>query len=196
MVEPAAYAELRRHADPILAIAMRLGALRYGEFELTSGGTSAYYFDGRLVTLDPEGAYLVARAFLPLLRGYGAEAVAGPAVAAVPIVSSVALMSYTDGQPINGLIVRQDAKRHGTMRAIEGTVRVGARVAVVDDACSTGGSLMGAIESVEAAGCKVVIVLCILDRRMGGGDAIKQRGYDFAALLEANEAGEIRPAIG
>ena len=180
-----------RHARSILELSERLGALRFGEFKLSSGGTSNYYFDGRLVNLDPEGAYLVARAFLPLLHECKAEAVAGPALGAVPMVSSIALMSYSDGHPINGLIVRQEAKGHGTKHTIEGSVREGARVAVVDDTCSTGGSLIHAIESVEAAGCEVVRVICILDRKSGGSDAIRRRGYDFVALLEANEKGEI-----
>jgi orotate phosphoribosyltransferase len=181
-------------ARSILELSERLGALKFGEFKLSSGGTSNYYFDGRLVTLDPEGAHMVARALLPLLRECKAEAVAGPALGAVPMVSSIVLMSYTDGYPINGLIVRQDSKGHGTKRTIEGSLREGARVVVVDDTCSTGGSLIHAIEAVEAAGCEVVRVICILDRRSGGSDAIRQRGYDFATLLEANEKGEIGPS--
>ena len=196
MADITAKDDIARYAGSILELSERLGALRFGEFKLSSGETSNYYFDGRLVTLDPEGAYLVARAFLPLIHESKAEAVAGPALAAVPIVSSIALMSYTDGHPINGLIVRQDAKGHGTKRTIEGSVRTGARVVVVDDTCSTGGSLIHAIDSMEAAGCEVVRVICILDRRLGGSDAIKQRGYDVVALLEANKKGEIVPAAG
>ena len=77
-------------ADRILEIAERLGALQFGEFRLTAGGASSYYFDGRLITLDPEGSYTVANALLPVLAECGADAVAGPAVAAVPMVSAVA----------------------------------------------------------------------------------------------------------
>ena len=178
-------------AKAVLEIAKRLNALTFDEFQLTSGGTSRYYFDGRLVTLDPEGAYHVARAFLPLLKDCGAELVAGPAVAAVPIVSSVGVVSFTDGHPIPGLIVRQEQKQHGAKRMIEGALKPGARVAVVDDSCSTGGSLLHAIEAVEGAGCQVVRVLCILDRQMGGSDEIRRRGYDFVALLEADQDGGI-----
>ena len=67
------------------------------------------------------------------------------------------------------------------------------RVAVVDDTCSTGASLIGAIESSEAAGCNVVKVMCILDRMMGGSAEIRKRGYDFLALLVADGDGVIRP---
>jgi len=178
-------------ADMILEIAKHTGALKFGEFELSSGGRSTYYFDGRLVTLNPKGAYYVAKAFLPLLRDVKADAVAGPTVGADPIVASVVLMSYIDGQPISGLIVRSEAKGHGAKRLIEGPMIEGARVVVVDDSCSTGTSLFHAITAVEAAGCRVTRVMCILDRHMGGSDEIKRRGYDFVSLLEADCAGHI-----
>ena len=178
-------------AETILEVAKATGALEFGEFELSAGGKSAYYFDGRLVTLDPKGAYHVAKALLPILREIGAEAVAGPTVGADPMVSAVALMSHTEGPPIPGLIVRTEAKTHGAKRLIEGPLVQGARVAVVDDSCSTGASLFHAIDAVEAAGCSVAAVMCILDRHMGGSDEIKRRGYDFIALLEADPEGRI-----
>ena len=111
-----------------------------------------------------------------------------------PIVASVATVSHLKGGPIGALIVRPEAKEHGTGRLIEGKVKPGAKVAVVDDTCSTGGSLLHAVDAVEQAGCEVVKVLCILDRRQGGSDEIRRRGYDFAALLEADDDGNIAPA--
>ena len=185
---------VKNSAAEILQLALDVGALQFGEFELTSGATSGYYFDGRLVTLDPEGSYRVATALYPTLVECGAEAVAGPTVAADPIVASVATVSHLKGNPIGALIVRPRAKEHGTGRLIEGKVRPGAKVAVVDDTCSTGGSLLHAVDAVEQAGCEVVKVLCILDRRQGGSDEIRRRGYDFAALLEADDDGNIAPA--
>ena len=181
-------------AAAILQLALDVGALQFGEFKLTSGGASSYYFDGRLVTLDPEGSYRVASALYPTLVECGAEAVAGPTVAADPIVASVATLSHLKGHPIGALIVRPEAKEHGTGRLIEGKVTPGAKVAVVDDTCSTGGSLLHAVDAVEQAGCEVVKVLCILDRRQGGSDEIRRRGYDFATLLEADDDGNIAPA--
>ena len=181
-------------AEAILRLALDVGALQFGEFTLTSGERSSYYFDGRLVTLAPEGSYRVASTFHPMLVECGAEAVAGPAVAAVPIVASVATVSHLEGNPIDALIVRPEAKEHGTGRLIEGKVTAGAKVVVVDDTCSTGGSLLHAVDAVEQAGCEVVKVLCILDRRQGGSDEIRRRGYDFTALLEADDEGNIAPA--
>ncbi len=180
-------------AQAILDLSVKLGALKFGEFTLSGGGQARYYFDGRLVTLDPEGSYLVATALLPLLRERGVATVAGPALAAVPMVSSIATLSHADGGPINALIVRDEAKGHGTKRLIEGSPVAGARVAVIDDTCSTGGSLIRAIDALEAAGCEVVVVACILDRQTGGSDAIRERGHEFIALLKADTEGNIVP---
>ena len=177
----------------ILALAKDKGALTFGEFRLSAGGTSSYYFDGRIVTLDPKGAYYVARAFLPMLRAHSVDAIAGLTLGADPIVAAVALLSYVDddGAGVAGLIVRKEAKEHGGRRAIEGPLAPGMRVAVVDDACSTGGSLFRAIDAVEDAGCKVVLTLAIIDRHQGGSAELRRRGYEFRALLEADAEGNV-----
>ena len=178
------------YARAVLNLCEALGALKFGEFELTSGKASNYYFDGRLVTLDPEGANAVAKAFLPLIVDSCAEVVAGPALAAIPIITAIGMRSFLEGSPVPGLIVRSEEKKHGAKKMIEGTVRPGLKVAVVDDTCSTGGSLIHAINAIEAAGCDVVKVISILDRNMGGSAEIRSRGYDFQALLVATEEGE------
>ncbi len=181
-------------AEIILELAKEKGALMFGEFRLSAGGISSYYFDGRIVTLDPRGSHYVARSFLRKARECGASAIAGPTLGADPIVAAVSLMSYQDGgTEIPGLIVRKEAKGHGGKRAIEGSIVHGARVVVVDDACSTGGSLFHAIEAVEDAGCQVVKVLAIIDRHQGGSEELRRRGYDFHAILEADADGDIRP---
>jgi orotate phosphoribosyltransferase len=64
-------------------------------------------------------------------------------------------------------------------------------VAIVDDVCTTGGSLFQAIEAAEAASCTVVKVVAVLDRREGGSEELCRRGYDFVALMEANSEGSI-----
>ena len=178
-------------AQRLLELSERLGALQYGEFTLSSGAKSHYYFDGRLVTLDAEGAYLVGRAFEPIVRASGAEAITGPALAAVPMIAAISVASYLEGSPVPGLIVRSERRQHGTGKLIEGSVRDGMAVAVVDDTCNQGGSLLHAIDSVEAAGCSVVKVMCILDRNEGGSRAIRERGYDFFSLFEVGDGGRI-----
>ena len=182
-------------AEEILAQAEELGALLFGEFVLASGQTSSYYFDGRLLTLSPRGANLAAQALLPAVREAGAQAVGGPAVGAVPLVAAIAMLSGQDGgSPVPGFFVRKEAKDHGAGKAIEGPLPPGARVAVVDDVCSTAGSLYMAIEAAEAAGHEVVLAACILDRAQGGVDRLRADGYRFRAILAADAHGRVRPA--
>lgn len=175
----------------LLRVAVERGALKYGDFTLTSGRKSSYYFDGRLLSLDPEGAHLVARALLPIVRESHADAVGGPTLGADPMVAAVALASYRERQPVSGFIVRKEAKGHGTAQAIEGPLVPGSRVVIVDDTCTTGGSLLHAIAAAEAAGCTVVKVVALLDRKEGGGEELRRRGYDFVALMAASPDGKI-----
>ena len=74
---------------------------------------------------------------------------------------------------------------------VEGPLLPGSRVAIIDDTCTTGGSLLHAIDAAEAAGCTVVKVVVLLDRREGGGENLRRRGYDFVALMAATPEGQI-----
>ena len=182
-------------ADEILALAKDLNALAFGEFTLASGMKSGYYFDGRLMTLSPRGANLVAQALLPAIRAAGAEAVGGPAVGAVPLVTELAMLSGQDGgAAIPGFFVRKEAKDHGMGQALEGPLPEGVRVAIVDDTCSTAGSLYMAIEAAEAAGHEVVLVACILDRNQGGSERLRSEGYRFHTLLTGDAEGRVTTA--
>lgn len=178
-------------AEGLLSLSLARGALKYGQFTLSSGKTSSYYFDGRLLSLDPEGAMLIGQALLPLIRQAEAQAVGGPTLAADPIVTAVALASQEDGNGIPAFIVRKETKEHGMGQLIEGPLVAGSRVAIVDDTCTTGGSLLHAIAAAEGLGCNVVKVIALLDRREGGGDELRRRGYDFTALMAATPEGKI-----
>lgn len=177
--------------DRLLQLALEKGALKYGDFTLTSGKKSSFYFDGRLLSLDPEGSHLIAQTLLPLLRQASVTAVGGPTLGADPIVASVALFSHIQGHPIPAFIVRKESKSHGTGQMVEGPLLPGSRVAIIDDTCTTGGSLLHAIDAAEAAGCTVVKVVVLLDRREGGGENLRRRGYDFVALMAATPEGQI-----
>jgi len=179
----------------LLAIALDRGAIKYGNFTLSSGKKSTYYFDGRLLSLDPEGAHLISQALLPLLQRAGAEAIGGTTLGADPIVTAVALTSYLDGYPIPAFIVRKESKSYGTKQNIEGTLLPGSKVGIVDDVCTTGGSLFHAIKAAEEAGCTVVKVVSLLDRNEGGSKEMRKQGYDFSALMSATAEGKIE-AVG
>ena len=106
--------------DRLLALALERGAIKYGDFTLSSGKKSSYYFDGRLLSLDPEGAHLIAQALLPILQQAGAQAVGGTTLGADPIVTAVALASHLAGDPMPAFIVRKEAKATAPSRISKG----------------------------------------------------------------------------
>ena len=164
-------------------IATEVGAFLTGEFTLTSGKKSNYYIDGKRITLSPEGAYWVGKAIFDELAGIDVDAVGGVATGAYPMVAAVAVISYLEGKPLPVFMVREVAKEHGTMRKIEGHLKEGSRVAILEDVLTTGGSVIKAIEAVAAISCKVVRVIALVDRSEGGCDRLKKEGYDFTAIL-------------
>ena len=164
-------------------IATEVGAFLTGEFTLTSGKKSNYYIDGKRITLSPEGAYWVGKAIFDELAGIDVDAVGGVATGAYPMVTAVAVISYLEGKPLPVFIVREVAKEHGTMRKIEGHLKEGSRVAILEDVLTTGGSVIKAVEAVAAMSCKVVRVIALVDRSEGGSDRLKKEGYDFKAIL-------------
>lgn len=179
-------------AARLLERARELDALKFGDFTLSSGQKSTYYFDGRLLSLDPEGADLISKLFLDEIKQAGAEAAGGPAVAAVPIVGALALRSHQESAGITGFFVRPEAKKHGAGKQIEGPLKPGMKVAVFDDSVSTGGSLLTAIDAVQEFGCEVVLTLALLDRQQGGGAELARRGLPFVTFWEASPDGNIQ----
>ena len=106
----------------------------------------------------------------------------------------MALASHIKGRSIPAFIVRKESKTHGTKQNIEGPLEPGTNVAIVDDVCTTGGSLFHAIEAAEETGCSVVKVVSILDRNEGGSEEMRKRGYNFSTLLAATVEGTIEKA--
>ena len=107
------------------------------------------------------------------------------------MITATALVSHQEGKAIPSFIVREKEKEHGTRRKIEGHLKEGSRVAIVDDVITTGGSIRKAIKAVKAANCEVVKVIVIVDRHEGGSDKLKKEGYDFTAILHLAPSGEV-----
>ncbi len=122
----------------ILELCLETGAVKYGDFTLSSGKKSDHYYEGKLMTLHPEGAYLIGEEILDRLAGSDVEAVGGLVIGAIPIVTAVTLVSHIKGKPIPAFIVREEPKEHGTRKKIEGQFRKGSKVAIIDDVITGG----------------------------------------------------------
>ena len=178
-------------AQRLMERALELGALRYGDFTLSSGAKSSYYFDGRLLTTDGESVEIVSSIFLKVLENRNIHRFGGPAVAAVPIIGGIALMAHTNGYDIKGYFVRSEQKQHGMGKQIEGHITPGDRVAIWDDTISTGGSLLEAVDAVAELPAKVDVALCLLDRNQGGSDKLRERGIPLFNILSSNSEGRV-----
>jgi orotate phosphoribosyltransferase len=176
--------DLREELRTLVAVR----AFTYGDFTLTSGRKSDYYVDGKQVTLDGRGLYLVARFALEHCREHDIDAVGGLTLGADPIASAVAALSGETDRPITAFIVRKEVKAHGTGRAIEGPdLRPGQRVLLVDDTLTTGGTFLQANEAVATTGATVVGALCVVDREEGGREALEAAGITLHSLFRRRE---------
>jgi len=141
-------------------------------FTLASGRTSNYYFNCKPTTLDPEGMNLIGRIIFAILADTDVSAAGGLTLGADPIANALSLISYQQGKPIKSFIIRKEVKEHGTKSAVEGDVRPGEKVVIIDDVITTGGSTLTAIERAREAGLVVERVVTLIDREEGGRENI------------------------
>lgn len=171
----------------VAARSFRLGQL----FRLVSGVESNVYFNMKPTMLDAEGGALLARLMVERLAPENVDLVGGLEMGAVPIVSAVAVESFSHGRRTQAFFVRKKAKEHGAKLRIEGLAEgetlEGKRIAVLEDVCTTGGSALSAIEEIRAAGGDVVLVLAIVDREEGAGRLFTEHGIPFDAVFRAHE---------
>lgn len=173
-------------ANRLLHRAEELQALQYGDFTLTSGAKSNFYFDGRLLSTDPECIHIISEVLLALVTEHEIDAFGGPAVGAVPIVGSMMLTAYGSGTSLNGFFVRSEAKSHGMGKQVEGHLVTGHKVALYDDTISTGGSLVAAIHAVRDAGATVQLVACVLNRQELGNSRLDEMKLPMFNLLKVD----------
>jgi orotate phosphoribosyltransferase len=167
-------------------------SFRLGNFTLSSGGTSDYYIDCRLTTLDAEGALATGEAVMEEIRerGWNVTAIGGLTMGADPIVVATSVISAQQGKPINGFLVRKAEKTHGTGQRVEGFREKGARVVIVDDVCTTGASTIQAIEAGREFGFEIVGVLCLVERQEADGRMNVEQSAapaPFVALFTATD---------
>ena len=171
-------------ADQDLLDALRAAeAVEFGEFELSHGGTSAYYVDKYRFETDPACLELIAGAFADRLGAAGdPPRLAGVALGAVPLV---AVTAVDVGAPY--VIVRKRAKEYGTGNRIEGELDAGETVVVLEDVATTGRSAVDAVEALRAAGAVVDRVLVVVDREEGAREHLADHDVELEALVTASD---------
>jgi orotate phosphoribosyltransferase len=192
----AASADLTNLRQKLLDLFCQL-AYKEGDFVLSSGQRSSYYINGKEVTLHPQGALAIGRLLLSLVP-QDTEAVAGLTLGADPIVTAVSVVSAYENRPIPALIIRKEAKGHGTRAYIEGpSLPEGAKVVVLEDVVTTGQSAMKAVERLRAAGYTVDRVISLVDRQQGGAEFYQSVGLKFEAVFVIQEIqGRYREMVG
>jgi orotate phosphoribosyltransferase len=168
---------------------VRTKALKFGEFTLASGKKASYYLDCRQITLDAQGAKLVGEGMLELLASDLPDLVGGMAIGADPITAAILTLAGVKQLPLRGVMVRKEAKQHGTGKLVEGPFNTGESIAIVEDVVTTGGSSLLAIERCEEVGLKVKRVLAIIDRLEGGREAFADKGYELTTLFTIRDFG-------
>lgn len=164
-------------------------ALIFGDFTLSSGQKSSYYIDLRLISLYPEGVYYLAKIILDMIASEDIDAVGGPTLGADPILGAVAAISFLEGKPLSTFIVRKEPKSHGTGKLIEGELKAGSKVVIIDDVITTGKSTFQAIQAAEELHCRIVRVIAVVDREQGGGKKLQELGYRFTPIFTLRELG-------
>jgi orotate phosphoribosyltransferase len=181
--------------DEILEL-LATRSFRLGEFTLSSGGKSDYYIDCRTTTLHARGAELTGRVFLDLIQQQGWQplAVGGLTMGADPIVVATSVISSQMGAPIHGFLVRKAEKAHGMGRRVEGFQEKGARVVIVDDVCTTGGSTIQAIEAAREFGFNITGVACLVERLEAGGRPAVEKAAAPAPFISVFTSNDVKAA--
>ena len=164
-------------------------AYRKGEYSLSSGRTSEHYVNCKPVTLSSRGLIL-SSILLTEHVDKDSVAVGGLTLGADPLVSGIAVVAATEGLKLDALIVRKEAKGHGTGAYIEGPpLKEGANVTVLEDVITTGGSAIQAAKRLRDAGYTVKRVAAIVDRQENGeaDTAMKLAGLELVSIFKLDD---------
>jgi orotate phosphoribosyltransferase len=170
-------------------------AVSFGRFTLASGKTSSYYVNSKKALFHSETVALIGEALWDLTHDLNVQAVGGLEVGAIPMATAAVLHYHQQGRSLEGFFVRKKVKEYGSQERIEGVLPSGARVAVVDDVLTTGGSALQAVQEVERAGGQVAAVVCIVDRLEGAREVFAPK-YDYRPIFTIRDFGIEPPSEG
>ncbi len=156
-------------------------------FKLASGAMSSYYVNCKKTTYDPEGIDLIGKTFFALAHKYNPDAIGGLTLGADPIAVATAAESFRRGQPMKAFVVRKQVKEHGTKSPIEGDLKKGDRVVIIEDVITTGGSALEAIKCAREFGLTILAVIALVDRQEGGRERLEAERLAVESVFTKEE---------
>src|SRR5215468_419138 len=163
---------LSRKRERLLAIIRSQSLLQDREFHLTSGRSSSFFIDLKKTMLDPEGAALLADLLFDKVKTEDVDCVGGMETGAIPLVAELCMRSWPE-KPVTGFFIRKEAKGHGTDQHVEGRLKRGSRVILLEDVTTTGGSAMRAVNQTRQLQCTVLKVITVVDRLEGAEETFR-----------------------
>ena len=171
-----------RKRDRLLSLLTELSFSK-APVKLSSGKVSDFYIDARRTSLHPEGISLIAEVLWDELSKVDIDAVGGPESGAIPLAAAVAALSFRKGKPIRAFFVRKEVKEHGMRRRVEGCLKPGDRVALIEDVATTGATALSAIKALEEERCTIAKVIALVDRQEGAAELLKEHGYKLEHIF-------------
>lgn len=157
------------------------------EFTLASGKKSRFYVNCKPTVLRPEGLYLIGNLILNEVTDLEIDAVGGLTFGADPVSVAASFASYYSKKPFKAFSIRKEKKDHGISKWIEGDLKKGERVAIIDDVATTGGSTIKAIERAKSEGLEVVAAIILVDREEGGMENILKHVNIARSILRKSD---------
>ena len=154
-----------------------------GSFKLASGKMSSYYVNCKTTTYDPEGINLVGKLVCDAASGYSPDGVGGLTLGADPMAIAAAAESYRRGKPFKAFVVRKKVKKHGTSLPVEGNMKPGEKVVILEDVITTGASALTAMQAARDFGLKLLAVVALVDRQEGGRERIEKEGVSVESIF-------------
>lgn len=158
------------------------GAIKTGKFKLSDGSLTDYYIDKYVFETQPDLLSAITKEIASRLEASDLDAVTGPELGAVPLVTAISLE-----MDLPAAYIRKGEKHYGTQARIEGTIEKGMRVAVVEDVTTTGGTILDSVKLVEEVGGIVDSLTVVVDRNAGAVDKVQEAGYKLDYLTQVGE---------
>ena len=155
-----------------------------GEFTLRSGRKSNYYIDKYRFATRPDVLREIGRLMAEHARELKVDRIAGAELGGVPLAAAAAMAAE-----VPFVLIRNQKKEYGTAKQMEGELKPGERVLLVEDVLTTGGQVLEAAKTLADAGATVTRIVAVIDRMEGARQNIEAAGYEMAALVTTADLG-------